>query len=140
MNFTPLPAFIGGIMIGLAVTIFMALNGRIAGISGIVGGVFGGRHNGLDWRLAFIAGLFFVPLVLVNIGGVEAPVRFPVSGIPLAIAGLLIGIGSQIGSGCVSGHGVCGNARISGRSIAATIIFMTVAIMTVFIARYFNLY
>ena len=140
MNFTPVPAFIGGIMIGLAVTIFMALNGRIAGISGIVGGIFGGRSNGLDWRLAFIAGLFVVPLTIVIVGGFETSVLFPVKGLPLAIGGLLIGIGSQIGSGCVSGHGVCGNARISARSIAATLIFMTVAIITVFISRYFNLY
>src|SRR5258708_4768304 len=122
--FTPLRALLGGAMIGGAASLFVVLTGRIAGISGIVGGLVRAGAEDRLWRVAFVAGILLAPVVALLFG--SAPHIKIDAGIPtLAIAGFLVGIGTRYGSGCTSGHGVCGLARLSMRSIIATIIFMT---------------
>lgn len=136
-NLTPISGLIGGALIGLASALLMALTGRIAGISGIFGGLLpraGTADKG--WRLAFIAGLIVAP-VLAGLAGYPLPVpQMPRSWLLIVAAGLLVGYGTRMGGGCTSGHGVCGVARLSARSIAATAIFMAVAIITAAIVRH----
>lgn len=135
-NFTPITGLIGGALIGLAAVVFLALNGRVAGISGIAGGLLGGGGPDFSWRAAFIIGLVVGPLVVGFAMGAMPTVQIE-AGWPLLIAaGLLVGFGTRLGSGCTSGHGVCGIARGAGRSIAATLVFMTAAALTVFIVRH----
>jgi uncharacterized membrane protein YedE/YeeE len=135
-NFTPLSAAIGGALIGLSASLLMLLTGRIAGVSGILGGALGRATPDTYWRLAFIAGLILAPLTATFAGYPLIEPTMPTSyGIILA-AGLLVGFGARMGGGCTSGHGVCGIARISPRSIAATAIFMMTAVMTVAIMRH----
>ena len=135
-NFTPVSGLIGGMLIGLAAVLFLALNGRVAGISGVLGGLFSGVARQVPWRVAFVAGLIIGPVVVgLAMGAMPVPeiqAEWPV----LAIAGLLVGFGTRLGSGCTSGHGVCGMARGSGRSIAATMVFMAVAAAVVFTVRH----
>ena len=134
-NFTPIPAAIGGTLIGLAVALLMLTTGRIAGISGIVDGLIG-NADGKGWRGAFVAGLILAPL-LARLVGFALPVpRMPASWVVIAGAGLLVGFGTRLGGGCTSGHGVCGMARLSARSIVATLIFMGTAMVVVAIARH----
>lgn len=132
-----LRAIAGGAMIGAAASLFMALNGRIAGISGIVAGVMaplrGEGRADFSWRLAFIAGLIASPLILALVRGASISISAPHPLWMMAIGGLLVGFGTRLGSGCTSGHGVCGVARLSKRSFAATGVFMASAIATVFI-------
>jgi uncharacterized membrane protein YedE/YeeE len=133
-NLTPFSCFIGGALIGLATALLMLLTGRIAGISGIFGGLL--RSGDRGWRIAFIAGLIAAPLLAAL---VERPLpipAMPASLVVVAISGLLVGIGTRVGGGCTSGHGVCGVARMSMRSIAATAIFMLAAIVVVAIMRH----
>jgi uncharacterized membrane protein YedE/YeeE len=111
------------------------LNGRIAGISGIVGGLLAPRRGEIAWRLAFVAGLLLAPLVMAALGASVVP-RIDAGFGALVVAGLLVGIGTSYGSGCTSGHGVCGLARLSPRSLAATIAFMLAGIATVYVARH----
>src|SRR5580698_28624 len=122
-NFTPVSAAVGGALIGLAAVLLMLFTGRIAGISGIMGGLLGGLFNprGDDrlWRLAFIAGLIAAPLAAALAGHAVAMPQMPASSITIAVAGLLVGFGTRLGNGCTSGHGICGIARLSPRSIAA---------------------
>lgn len=135
-NFTPLSGLIGGALIGLASALLMLLAGRIAGISGIFAGLMTPRAGDRGWRLAFIAGLIAAPLIAA-LGGVSLPApAMPASLTLVAVAGLLVGFGTRMGGGCTSGHGVCGIARLSARSIVATAIFMAVAIVTVAIVRH----
>lgn len=136
-GFTPASAAAGGALIGLAAVTLMAANGRIAGISGIVGGALGmiggdGRGD-LGWRLAFIAGLMLAPFFVMAFG--SAPIAFetPHPLWMMTLGGLFVGYGTRLGSGCTSGHGVCGVARLSKRSLVATSTFMATAIVTVFI-------
>jgi uncharacterized membrane protein YedE/YeeE len=131
--FDPLSAAIGGALIGLAATLLMLLTGRIAGISGILGDLL--ESSDRAWRLAFAAGLIAAPLVLALSGRTLADPAMPGSVI-IAIAGLLVGIGTRLGSGCTSGHGICGISRLSPRSIAATMTFMAVAMLVVAIMRH----
>ena len=129
--FTPLSALAGGALIGLAATLLMACNGRIAGISGILGAALA-HPAGEGWRVAFLVGLPLGALVADGLGA--APPPGSTAALPsLAVAGLLVGLGTQLGSGCTSGHGVCGIARGSRRSILATLCFMAVAGATVFV-------
>ena len=135
--FTPIASLLGGLLIGLAAVLLMAGQGRIAGISGIAARLFppyGG--GGLGQSIAFVAGLVVAPFVAVWATGV--PVAQSVSGSLglMAVAGLLVGFGSVWGSGCTSGHGVCGLARLSPRSMVATAVFMGVAALTVFVTRH----
>jgi len=131
-----LAALVGGALIGLAVAALFLLMGRIAGISGIVGSVLPPATAERGWRFAFLAGLLAGPLlasVLTGRTGIGAPVAStPV----LIVAGLLVGAGTTLGGGCTSGHGVCGLARLSPRSLAATLVFMTVAVAVVFAVRH----
>jgi uncharacterized protein len=135
-NFTPVASAAGGMLIGLAAALLWLGLGRIAGISGIVGGILPIRRKETAWRAAFLAGLLAAPLLLGVAAGYSAPVPALESVDLLAIAGLLVGFGTRLGSGCTSGHGVCGIARLSPRSLVATGIFMAVAAATVFLVRH----
>ena len=137
-DFTPVSGLLGGMMIGLAATLMLLLNGRISGISGIVGGLVspGARKGGeAAWRVAFVAGLVLGPLGYAAAVG-ALPVGIEASLPVLVVAGLLVGFGTRLGSGCTSGHGVCGIARLSPRSVVATAVFMVVAALTVFVSRH----
>lgn len=135
-NFTPLSGLLGGALIGLATALLMVLTGRIAGISGIFGGLLSLKASDRGWRLAFVAGLLAAPL-LAALGGASLPMpAMPANLAVVAIGGLLVGVGTRMSGGCTSGHGVCGTARLSIRSITATAIFMVVAIGTVAIVRH----
>lgn len=135
-EFTPVSALIGGLMIGGSAALFLILTGRVAGISGILGGLLQPVRKDVGWRLAFLAGLMLAPLVYVGATGAMPRVEFAAPAGVLVVAGLLVGIGTRLGAGCTSGHGVCGIGRGSPRSIAATAIFMATAVATVFIARH----
>lgn len=135
-NFTPLTAAIGGALIGLSSVLLMLLTGRIAGISGIFSGMLNLSGEDKSWRAAFIAGLILAPLIAGAIGyGMAAP-KLPASWVVLAAAGLLVGFGSRLGGGCTSGHGICGIGRLSARSIVATVVFMTTAVITVAVTHH----
>ncbi len=141
-SFTPISSLIGGALIGLSAVWLMASSGRIAGISGILGGMFSPSSDKDDktWRFVFLFGLIAVPLLMVLIRPDLDIVRFKLTGWPLIIAGAFVGVGTQFGRGCTSGHGICGNARLSKRSIIATLTFMVAGILTVFVAKYIGLY
>ena len=131
-----MPALLGGALIGLAAAGLYLLVGRVAGVSGIVGGLLPPRAGEVAWRVAFIAGLLAGPLLaalLAGRSGIGAPAA---STATLVVAGLLVGVGTTLGSGCTSGHGVCGLARLSPRSLAATLTFMAVAAGVVFLTRH----
>jgi uncharacterized membrane protein YedE/YeeE len=130
-NFTPVAGLIGGALIGLSAVLMLAMNGRIAGISGIFSGLLSFTLPDLGWRLAFILGLVIGPLLYVFAGGATPEISIRPELPVLITAGVLVGMGTRIGGGCTSGHGVCGIARLSKRSIVATITFMIVAIATV---------
>jgi uncharacterized membrane protein YedE/YeeE len=134
-NFTPVSALIGGGLIGLSAAILLKVNGRLAGISGIMAGLVPPARDDAIWRILFIVGLFggAAAWLLVTGGPVVA---FDVSWPVIVIGGLLTGIGTRIGAGCTSGHGVCGIARLSPRSIVATATFVAVGALTVFISRH----
>lgn len=134
-NFTPISAALGGAMIGLSAVWLMASAGRIAGISGILGGSLNAPKNDKLWRWTFLLGLLISPLIIGFFKPSTLQVSFPTTGPLLIIAAILVGIGTQLGNGCTSGHGVCGNARLSMRSLLATLSFMATGIITVFIMR-----
>lgn len=134
-NLTPLSGLLGGALIGLAAAMLMLLTGRLAGVSGIAGGLLS-VGNDRGWRIAFIAGLIAAALIVPLFGGPSAARPTSPSLVLFAIAGLLVGFGSRMGNGCTSGHGVCGFARLSTRSIVATLVFMGVAFATVAIVRH----
>jgi len=130
-NFTPISAAIGGGLIGLSAVLLMLLTGRIAGISGIFGGCLSFGTTDKAWRVAFLAGLILAPLTAGAIGYAVPSPQMPSSWIVVIAAGLLVGFGTRLGGGCTSGHGICGIARLSARSITATVIFMVAAIVVV---------
>lgn len=135
-NFTPISALLGGMLIGLSAVGLMALNGRIAGIAGIVGGMASANGSELGWRLAFVLGLIAGPFAVLAVRGAVPPVVVDVSW-PLVIAGgLLVGFGTRLGNGCTSGHGVCGLARLSPRSLVATAAFTAAAMVMVILVRH----
>lgn len=137
--FTPWSALIGGVLIGIAVAMFALLNGRIAGISGVLGGLLKPVRGDIGWRAAFILGLVGAPLVYTMFSALPA-VRVDAGYGALVAAGLLVGVGTRYGSGCTSGHSVCGLSRLSPRSLAATATFMGAGFVTVFVGRHlFNL-
>jgi uncharacterized membrane protein YedE/YeeE len=135
-NLTPLSGLLGGALIGFAATMLMMLTGRLAGVSGILGGLLQVKPADAAWRIAFIAGLIAAPLIGALAGAPLPRPAMTTSFVVLAAGGLLVGFGSRMGSGCTSGHGVCGFARLSTRSITATIIFMIAAFVTVAIVRH----
>ena len=135
-NFTPIAAAIGGALIGFSAVLLMLFTGRIAGISGIFGGLLDPGNNDKGWRIAFIAGLILAPVIAGLIGHAMPAPQMPSSWAVIVEAGLLVGFGTRLGGGCTSGHGICGIARWSDRSIAATVIFMLAAIVTVAVTRH----
>ena len=132
--FTPWASLIGGVLIGLSAVMVMALFGRIAGIVGITGGAMG-RAEDSDWRWAFLGGLIVSPLLYALAAGWPQQ-TVPTSFVAMGVAGLLVGVGTALGSGCTSGHGVCGLARLSTRSLVAVLTFMVFAALTVFVLRH----
>lgn len=135
-NFTPVSALIGGGLIGLAVTIYILGLGRVAGVSGILGSLLRPRGSEAPAQLAFVAGLIAAPL-LMGAAGMKLPAVSIDASLPVVIAGgLLVGFGTRLGGGCTSGHGICGIARFSTRSIAATMLFMAAGIAVVFVVRH----
>lgn len=135
-NFTPVSALVGGVLIGAAAVLLLATTGRIAGISGVCGGILTAPRADLGWRVAFLAGLIAGPPLAARLGWPVPAITIDAA-LPLVVAaGLLVGFGASLGNGCTSGHGVCGLARGSRRSLAATLTFMAVAIVTVFMVRH----
>jgi uncharacterized membrane protein YedE/YeeE len=133
--FTPASALIGGAIIGAAAALFAVLNGRIAGVSGILGGLARPQAGDISWRIAFVAGLIAAPLAWALFAALPE-IRVDASVPVLVAAGLLVGVGTRYGGGCTSGHGVCGVSRMSPRSIAATLAFMATGFATVYVARH----
>lgn len=134
-NFTPWASLAGGLLIGLAAAIFILFNGRIAGITGIVSGLIRPRLHDAGWRIAFVSGLIASPFIW----GMFWPlpnIQIDASNTLLVVAGLIVGIGTRLGSGCTSGHGVCGIARFSPRSFVATLAFMATGFLTVYVVRH----
>jgi uncharacterized membrane protein YedE/YeeE len=135
-DFTPISAAIGGGLIGLAATLLMLFAGRIAGISGIFAGCLLAGTDDRSWRIAFIAGLILAPLAAGLLGYPMLPPEMPTNWGIIVAAGLLVGFGTRLSGGCTSGHGVCGIARLSARSFAATAIFMATAMVVVAFSRH----
>lgn len=134
-HFTPWTSLAGGLLLGLAAALFILVNGRILGISGIIAGLLRPTPGDTGWRLSFVLGLLAAPLLYLLIAGpIEA--RIDAGWGVVVIAGLLVGIGTRYGSGCTSGHGVCGLSRLSPRSLAATLAFMGTGFVTVFVLRH----
>jgi uncharacterized membrane protein YedE/YeeE len=134
--FTPFPALFGGALVGLSAALLLLADGRIAGISGIAGRMIARPDKDTPWRAAFLVGLLAGTPVFAALSGHWPPVRILASWPVLAVAGLLVGFGTRLGSGCTSGHGVCGLARLSPRSMASVAVFMAVAVATVFLVRH----
>ena len=134
-NFTPGLSLLGGVLIGIASALFILANGRIAGISGILGGLLRPRRGDIVWRLAFLLGLIVAPVVLFTFMPPVA-VTIDADSSVLIAAGLLVGIGTRYGAGCTSGHGVCGLSRLSPRSLVATLAFMGAGMAIVFVMRH----
>jgi uncharacterized protein len=134
-HFTPWASLGGGILLGLAAALFILVNGRVLGISGILGGLLRPARGDVGWRLAFLAGLLAAPLLYFAVAGpIEA--RIDAGWGTLVLAGLWVGLGTRYGSGCTSGHGVCGLSALSPRSLVATLSFMGAGFVTVFLARH----
>ena len=134
-EFTPWSALAGGVLIGMAAAMFVLLNGRIAGISGVIGGLFKPVTGDVAWRAAFVIGLVGAPLIYRLFAALPLP-RIDASFAALVLAGVLVGVGTRYGSGCTSGHGVCGLARLSPRSFVATGAFIGAGFATVFVTRH----
>lgn len=134
-SFTPVSSLFGGVLIGLSVALLWLANGRTAGISGILGGLGTTLRADSMWRWAFLAGLVVAPLLYAGVAGIPS-IHIEAGPIVLVASGLLVGFGTRLGGGCTSGHGICGLARLSLRSIVATGLFMATAAVTVFVARH----
>jgi uncharacterized membrane protein YedE/YeeE len=134
-DFTPWQSLFGGALIGLSAVLLMALHGRIAGITGIVSGVIPPLVTDWQWRAAFLVGAVVAPLLLILAGG-QIAFSVPVSTAALILGGVLVGVGVHFGNGCPSGHGICGIARLSPRSIVAVLVFMATAFVTVYVTHH----
>lgn len=135
LHFTPWTSLAGGIVLGLASAIFILMNGRILGISGILGGLLRPRQGDVAWRLSFVLGMLAAPALYMLLAGPVAA-RIDAGWGTLVVAGLLVGVGTRYGAGCTSGHGVCGLSRLSPRSGVATVAFMGAGFVTVYLARH----
>ncbi|HIF6101791.1 YeeE/YedE family protein [Vibrio parahaemolyticus] len=133
LNVIPWESLFGGILLGIAATILLLVNGKIAGISGIMNGIMSPKKGDYSWRLLFAVGMIAGGLISVLMLGVAVPSTANLSLGMVIAAGLLVGIGTRLGNGCTSGHGICGMGRLSKRSIVATCVFMAVAGLTVFV-------
>ena len=136
LAFTPGPAFLGGILLGVAAALYVILHGRILGISGIVSGLLAPKKGDINWRLSLLLGLLSAPFWASLLFGLHATAVIDADWITIIIAGLLVGFGTSYGSGCTSGHGVCGLSRLSPRSLVATLCFMSAGFLMVFITRH----
>ena len=134
-SFTPIQALLGGSLIGIAAVALMALHGRVAGMTGILAGVILPKGD-WDWRLAFLLGAIAAPVVILLLTGTSLPLQAELPSWAIIVGGLLVGVGVTFGGGCTSGHGVCGMARLSTRSIVATVTFMATTFITVFVVRH----
>ena len=134
-DITPYASLAGGAVIGLAAALLVLFNGRIAGISGVLGGLLKPRTGDVGWRLAFVGGLVAAPAAYALFAAVPPP-HVSASWGAIALAGLLVGVGTRYGSGCTSGHGVCGLSRLSPRSLVATLTFMAAGFATVLLVRH----
>lgn len=134
-HFTPWAALAGGILLGLASAMFILVNGRILGISGIVGGLLRPKAGDAGWRISFVLGMLAAPVLYMLVAG-PVPATIDAGWGTVVLAGLLVGVGTRYGSGCTSGHGVCGLSRLSPRSLAATLSFMGAGFAIVFLVRH----
>ena len=136
LAFSPVPAFLGGILLGVAAALYVILHGRILGISGIVSGLLTPKNGDVIWRLSLVLGLLSAPFLRSLFFDLHTMTVIDADWIAIIIAGLLVGFGSSYGSGCTSGHGVCGLSRLSPRSLVATLSFMSAGFLTVFVIRH----
>jgi len=136
LAFTPGPAFFGGILLGLAAALYAILHGRILGISGIVSGLLSPKEGDVNWRLSLVLGILSAPLLSSLFFDLHTTTVIDADWISIIVAGLLVGFGANYGSGCTSGHGVCGLSRLSPRSLVATVSFMTAGFLIVFVIRH----
>ena len=136
LAFTPGPAFLGGILLGLAAALYVILHGRILGISGIVSGLLSPKEGDIQWRLSLVLGLLSAPILASLFFGIHTITVIDADWIAIIIAGVLVGFGANYGSGCTSGHGVCGLSRLSPRSLVATLSFMSAGFLIVFVIRH----
>ena len=135
-SFTPIPALLGGMILGSAAALYVFLHGRILGISGIVSGLIHPQQGDRSWRIVLILGLLTAPLLAALFFGIRPIVQVDADWFAVVLAGLLVGFGSQYGSGCTSGHGICGLSRLSLRSLVATLSFMGAGFLTVYVLRH----
>ena len=136
LSFTPIPSLLGGIILGVAAALYVLLHGRILGISGIVSGLLHPKLADSAWRLGLVLGLISAPFLAALFFGIIPVVEIDSGWLAIVIAGLLVGFGAQYGSGCTSGHGICGLSRLSPRSLVATLAFMSAGFVMVFIIRH----
>ena len=136
LAFTPGPAFLGGILLGIAAALYVILHGRILGISGIVSGLLSPKEGDIQWRISLVLGLLSAPLLASFFFGLHTMTVIDADWITIIIAGVLVGFGANYGSGCTSGHGVCGLSRLSPRSLVATVSFMSAGFLIVFVIRH----
>jgi uncharacterized membrane protein YedE/YeeE len=136
LAFTPGPAFFGGILLGLAAALYVILHGRILGISGIVSGLLSLKEGDVNWRLSLVFGLLSAPFLGSLFFDLHTITVIDADWITIIVAGLLVGFGANYGSGCTSGHGVCGLSRLSPRSLVATVSFMSAGFLVVFVIRH----
>jgi uncharacterized protein len=134
--FTPGPAFLGGIILGIAAALYFLLHGRILGISGIVSGLLSPKKGDWAWRVILLLGILSAPLLAALIFGLHTATVIDADWLAIVIAGLLVGFGAHYGSGCTSGHGICGLSRLSPRSLVATFSFMSAGFITVYVIRH----
>ena len=135
-SFTPIPSLLGGIILGVAAALYVLFHGRILGISGIISGLLRPKSGDRAWRMALILGLLTAPLLAALFFEIRPIVEVEAEWLAVVIAGLLVGFGTQYGSGCTSGHGICGLSRLSPRSLVATVSFMTAGFLIVFVLRH----
>ena len=136
LAFTPIPSLLGGMILGVAAALYVILHGRILGISGIVSGLLHPKESDTAWRLSLVLGLITAPFLAALFFGIFPIIEIDSSWTAIVIAGLLVGFGAQYGSGCTSGHGICGLSRLSPRSLLATLAFMGAGFITVFVIRH----
>jgi len=136
LSFTPIPSLLGGMILGVAAALYVLLHGLILGISGIVSGLLHPKAGDWSWRLAFALGLLTSSFLAALIFGIFPVIEVDANWLTVIVAGLLVGFGVQYGSGCTSGHGICGLSRLSPRSLVATLSFMTAGFLVVFIIRH----
>ena len=136
LSFTPIPSLVGGMILGVAAALYVLLHGRILGISGIVSGLLHPKKGDWDWRLGLTLGLISAPFFAAILFGILPVIEVDASWTAVISAGFLVGFGAQYGSGCTSGHGICGLSRLSPRSLVATLSFMTAGFLVVFIIRH----